>query len=115
MIGSMLEEANKLTRLVDSLLTIARSGCGTDSLDSDGIPCNQPGTRVCILIRGLLEENGQRLTSRIARCRYASRRLAAAAAGAGQHRSQCDQVHAPAGTVIVSESDRRRSRCRSGG
>ena len=37
-IGSMLEEANKLTRLVDSLLYDRPGRCGTDSVDADRFP-----------------------------------------------------------------------------
>jgi heavy metal sensor kinase len=60
-IGSMLEEANKLTRLVDSLLTIARADAGQIQLTPTVFPANNLAQECASLFEALLEENGQRL------------------------------------------------------
>ena len=62
MIGSMLEEANKLTRLVDSLLTIARTDAGQIQLTPSVFPAVKLAQECASLFEVLLEENGQRLT-----------------------------------------------------
>lgn len=61
-IGSMLEEANKLTRLVDSLLTIARTDAGQIQLTPSLFPAVKLAQECASLFEVLLEENGQRLT-----------------------------------------------------
>jgi heavy metal sensor kinase len=61
-IGSMLEEANKLTRLVDSLLTIARADAGQIQLTPMLFPAINLARECAALFEVLLEENGQQLT-----------------------------------------------------
>jgi heavy metal sensor kinase len=58
-IGSMLEEANKLTRLVDSLLTIARADAGQIRLHREPISAKEITTACASLFEAVLEENGQ--------------------------------------------------------
>jgi heavy metal sensor kinase len=60
-IGSMLEEANKLTRLVDSLLTIARADAGQIQLERALVSATEIAKGCASLFEALLEENGQRL------------------------------------------------------
>jgi signal transduction histidine kinase len=60
-IGSMLEEANKLTRLVDSLLTIARADAGQTQFERSAFPANDLARECASLFEALLEENGQYL------------------------------------------------------
>ena len=62
MIGSMLEEANRLTRLVDSLLLIARADAGQIHLHPTVFPAGDLATECVALFEAVLEENGQRLT-----------------------------------------------------
>jgi heavy metal sensor kinase len=61
-IGSMLEEANKLTRLVDSLLTIARADSGQIQLHPSVFAAADLANECASLFEVLLEENGQQLT-----------------------------------------------------
>ena len=61
-IGSMLEEANRLTRLVDSLLLIARADAGQIHLHPTVFPAGDLATECATLFEAVLEENGQRLT-----------------------------------------------------
>lgn len=61
-IGSMLEEANKLTRLVDSLLTIARADAGQIRLNPAVLSARDLVRECAALFEVLLEENGQALT-----------------------------------------------------
>ena len=65
-IGSMLEEANKLTRLVDSLLTIARADAGQIQLDRALVSATEIAKGCASLFEALLEENGQRLEMDVA-------------------------------------------------
>ncbi len=60
-IGSMLEEANKLTRLVDTLLTIARADAGQIPLNPSRFPAANLARECASLFEALLEENAQRL------------------------------------------------------
>ena len=60
-IGSMLEEANKLTRLVDSLLTIARADAGQIQLSPSIFPAGNLAQECASLFEVVLEENGQQL------------------------------------------------------
>jgi heavy metal sensor kinase len=60
-IGSMLEEANKLTRLVESLLTIARADAGQIHLNPSRFPASDLARECVCLFEALLEENGQSL------------------------------------------------------
>jgi signal transduction histidine kinase len=57
----MLEEANKLTRLVDSLLTIARADAGQIRLSPSKFPAEDLARESASLFEVLLEENGQSL------------------------------------------------------
>jgi heavy metal sensor kinase len=61
-IGSMLEEANKLTRLVDSLLTIARADAGQIQLTPCLFPAINLAHECASLFEVLLDEKGQLLT-----------------------------------------------------
>jgi heavy metal sensor kinase len=61
-IGSMLEETNKLTRLVDSLLTVARADAGQIQLTPSLFPAINLARECASLFEVLLEENGQQLT-----------------------------------------------------
>ena len=58
-IGSMLEESNKLTRLVDSLLTIARADAGQIRLERTLISATEVAKGCASLFEVLLEENAQ--------------------------------------------------------
>lgn len=60
-IGSMLEEVNKLTCLVDSLLTIARADAGQVRLERGVVSATEIARGCASLFEALLEENGQRL------------------------------------------------------
>lgn len=60
-IGSMLEEANKLTRLVDNLLTIARADAGQVQLERSVFSAAELVKGCVSLFEAVLEENGQRL------------------------------------------------------
>jgi heavy metal sensor kinase len=60
-IGSMLEEANRLTRLVDSLLAIARADAGGIRVNASRFPVMKLLRECESLFEALLEENGQRL------------------------------------------------------
>jgi len=60
-IGSMLEEANKVTRLVDHLLTIARADAGQVQLHPLMFPAANMAQECASLFDVLLEENGQQL------------------------------------------------------
>ncbi len=61
-IGSMLEEANRLTRLVDSLLTISRADAGTIRLTPSNIPLLELARESAGLLEVLAEEKGQDLS-----------------------------------------------------
>jgi heavy metal sensor kinase len=61
-IGSMLEEANKLTRLVDSLLTIARADSGQIHLNPAVFSANTLASDCKSLFDVVLEENSQTLS-----------------------------------------------------
>ena len=60
-IGSMLEEANRLTRLVDSLLTIARADAGQIQLDASDMSSVDLVRECGSLLEVLLEEKKQEL------------------------------------------------------
>ena len=61
-IGSMLEESNKLTKLVDSLLTIARADSGQIRLNPAVFPAASLAQECKSLFDAVLEENGQKLS-----------------------------------------------------
>jgi heavy metal sensor kinase len=61
-IGSMLEEANRLTRLVESLLTIARADAGQIPVSLSLFDAGDLLRECVSLFEVLLEENGQRLS-----------------------------------------------------
>jgi heavy metal sensor kinase len=61
-IGSMLEEANGLTRLVDSLLTISRADAGHIQLNRTTFALTDAAREAAALMEVLAEEKGQRLT-----------------------------------------------------
>jgi heavy metal sensor kinase len=61
-IGSMLEEANGLTRLVDSLLTISRADSGHIQLNRTTFALLTAAREATTLMEVLAEEKGQRLT-----------------------------------------------------
>jgi len=60
-IGSMLEEVNKLTHLVDSLLTIARADAGQIRLDQTRISAAEVARSSVSLFEALVDEKGLRL------------------------------------------------------
>ncbi len=60
-IGSMLEEANQLTRLVDTLLTMARADAGQIHLNPSRFSAIDLARECTSLFEALLEENGQTL------------------------------------------------------
>jgi heavy metal sensor kinase len=62
-IGSMLEEANRLTRLVDSLLAIARADAGEIHLNPSSFSATALVNECTSLLEVLLDENGQTLTT----------------------------------------------------
>jgi heavy metal sensor kinase len=61
-IGSMLEEANRLTRLIDSLLTISRADAGQLTLHPSIFPMFDLVHEATGLIQILAEEKAQKLT-----------------------------------------------------
>jgi heavy metal sensor kinase len=61
-IGSMLEEANRLTRLVDSLLTISRADAGCIQLNRAQVQVLELAREAAGLLEVLAEEKDQRLT-----------------------------------------------------
>jgi heavy metal sensor kinase len=61
-IGSMLEEANGLTRLVDSLLTISRADSGHIQLNRTDFALLDAAREAAALMEVLAEEKAQRLT-----------------------------------------------------
>lgn len=61
-IGSMLEEANRLTQLVDSLLTIARADAGQLQLTRTELSAADLARECGSLLEVLLEEKDQQLT-----------------------------------------------------
>lgn len=61
-IGSMLEEVDRLSRLVDSLLTLTRVDAGAAALKSQEIDAACLAGRVAEDLRALAEEKGQALT-----------------------------------------------------
>lgn len=60
-IGSMLEEANRLTQLVDSLLTIARADAGQIQLSRTEFSASDLARECGLLLEVLLEEKKQQL------------------------------------------------------
>jgi heavy metal sensor kinase len=58
-IGSMLEEANRLTHLVDSLLTMARADAGRVHLHRTGVNLYELAKEACGLLDVLAEEKQQ--------------------------------------------------------
>jgi signal transduction histidine kinase len=58
-IGSMLEEANRLTHLVDSLLTMARADAGRIQLHRTGVNLYELAKEACGLLDVLAEEKQQ--------------------------------------------------------
>ena len=60
-IGSMLEEANQLTRLVDTLLTMARADAGQIHLNPSRFSAIDLARECTSLFEALLDENGQTL------------------------------------------------------
>jgi len=58
-IGSMLEEANRLTHLVDSLLTMARADAGSIQLHRTGVYLYELAKEACALLDVLAEEKQQ--------------------------------------------------------
>ena len=61
-VGSMLEEVNRLTRLVDSLLTMSRADAGQIQLHPSVFPVMELARDASQLFEVLLEEKHQRLT-----------------------------------------------------
>lgn len=60
-IGSMLEEVNKLTHLVESLLTIARADAGQIHLNRSFVSATEIARSSVALFEALIEEKGLRL------------------------------------------------------
>ncbi len=60
--GSMLEEAGRLTRLVDSLLTISRADAGRIELHRASTPLLPLAREAAALVEVLADEKGQQLT-----------------------------------------------------
>jgi heavy metal sensor kinase len=61
-VGSMLEEVNRLTRLVESLLTMSRADAGQVQLHPSVFPMMELARESSQLFEVLLEEKNQRLT-----------------------------------------------------
>ena len=61
-IGSMLEEAGRLTRLVDSLLTLSRADAGRIALQTTAVPLLDLARESASLLEVLAEEKSQTLT-----------------------------------------------------
>src|SRR6185369_7550961 len=60
-IGSMLEEVNRLTRLVDSLLTLSRADAGQTQLHPSTFTAIDLARESISLFEVLVDEKGQRL------------------------------------------------------
>jgi heavy metal sensor kinase len=61
-IGSMLEEVDRLTRLVDSLLTLSRQDAGQVVLNRERVDLVELGREVTAHLGTLAEEKGQRIS-----------------------------------------------------
>src|SRR5260370_3051228 len=61
-VGSMLEEVNRLTRLVDSLLTMSRADAGRIPLQRAEAPVLDLAKESTVLLAVLAEETNQQLT-----------------------------------------------------
>jgi heavy metal sensor kinase len=60
-VGSMLEEADRMTRLVDALLTLSRADAGRLPLSIASVDLRELAAEVAVYLSALAEEKGQRL------------------------------------------------------
>ena len=91
-IGSMLEEVNRLTALVDALLVVARPGDDRPTLKRTIVPVSELVKEATGLLDVLVEEKKQKLVVRVEEFRVDQRRSRPAAPGARQPRSQRHRV-----------------------
>ena len=97
-VGSMLEEADRLASLVDRLLTLSRAETRQARLSKDVFELTALVDEVAGHLSVLAEEKGPVVRGR-SRCDAGRRRGSTGApAGADQSRGQRDQVHAREGT-----------------
>ena len=61
-IGSMLEEVDRLTSLVERLLTLSRAGSGPSHLQTERVDLGELADEVAAYLGVLAEENGQAIT-----------------------------------------------------
>ena len=108
-IGSMLEEVDRLSLLVDRLLTLSRAETRQSTLSRDAVDLSALADDVGSDRLVLAEEKQQTLTIDLTGVAGRRRRSTRAAAGADQPRRQRDQVHAGAGRVRIRSPRRRRT------
>jgi signal transduction histidine kinase len=61
-IGSMLEEVDRLTSLVERLLTLSRAGSGPSHLQTERVDLGELAEEIAAYLGVLAEENGQSIT-----------------------------------------------------
>ena len=93
-IGSMLEEVDRLSGLVDRLLTLSRAESGQAKLSVEVVDLRELAEEVVGHLGVLAEEKRQTITVDVVGRAARSRRSAGAAAVADQSGRQRDQVHA---------------------
>ena len=91
-IGSMLEEVNRLTSLVDSLLTISRADAGSLQLELVQVPVMQLAREAAALFEVLVEEKSLEFGARRRRIRSGPRRSAVSPASAREHPPQRREI-----------------------
>ena len=119
-IGSMLEEVDRLSQLVDRLLTLSRAGTHQAPFALERVDLAALAEDVVSHLGVLAEEKGQTLSIEQGRLAVGAGRPPRAAAGAHQPGGQRDQVHAAGGTDPAApvrnaiDGRRRRDRHRAG-
>ena len=93
-IGSMLEEADRLAGLVDRLLTLSRAETGQAPLSREVMDLQALADNVVSHLSVLAEEKHQQIVVERNGDAVGAGRPPGAASGADQPGGQCDQVHA---------------------
>ena len=91
-IGSMLEEVNRLTALVDSLLTISRADAGRIQLHPTVFSAMDLAREAAGLFEVLIEEKGQQITVEGDEEVNVNGRSRVSEAGACEYHSQCREI-----------------------
>ena len=104
-IGSMLEEVDRLTRLVESLLTLTRANSGKVQLAPEALDLGALAGNVIDQLRVLADEKQQELTLRAPIRSSCRRGRCARAPCPHEFDSQCDKIHAE------WRHDQRRTEC----